>query len=171
MRPQRTRSNRARCPRRRPVPGQRSLSGTAGTCSSASNWRCFDASVSVGLSAEFPAGHETATGQRAYQEAERQGVASEVKVEEVAAHGLLAKFVREHLDERAFLGGCHESELVERCGRILVSIRICDSRPDEADQSGLLVNGSQTLKECVLSACQSLEVNEQGPGTPTERTL
>ena len=83
-----------------------------------------------------------------------------MEVEEVAALGLLAKFVREHLDERAFLCGCHESELVERCGRILVSFWICDPRPDEADQSGLLVNGSQTLKECVLSVCQGLEVNE-----------
>src|SRR5665647_1076374 len=58
---------------------------------------------------------------------------------------------------------CHESELVERCGRIVVSIRICDPRSDEGDQSGLLVNGSQTLKECVLSVCQGLEANEQGP--------
>src|SRR5450631_2402146 len=124
----------------------------SGTCSSASSQRRFDASASVGLSAEFPAGHETATGQRGYQEAERQGVAREVEVEEVAALGLLVEFVREHLDERAFMGGCHESELVERCGHILVSIRIGDPRPDEAEQSGLLVNGSQTLKERVLSA-------------------
>ncbi len=118
----------------------------------------------VGLSAEFPAGHETATGEYAYQEAESEGVAGEVEVEEVAARGLLAEFVREHLDERAFMGGCQESELVERLGRILVSARICDPRPDEADQSGVLVDGSQTLKECVLSVCQGLEVNEQGPG-------
>src|SRR5450756_2982834 len=75
----------------------------------------------LGLSAEFPAGHETATGQRAYQEAERQGVASEVEVKEVAAFGLLAEFVREHLDERAFMGGCHESELVERLSLIHIS--------------------------------------------------
>ena len=85
-----------------------------------------------------------------------------MEVEEVAALRLLAKFVREHLDERAFLRGCHESELVERCGRILVSIRICDPGPDEADQGGLLVDSSQTLKECVLSVCQGIEVNEQG---------
>jgi hypothetical protein len=87
-----------------------------------------------------------------------------VEVEEVAARGLLAELLREHLDERAFMGGCHESELVERCGRILASIRFCDPRPDEADQSGLLVNGSQTLKACVLPVCQCVEVNEQGPG-------
>ena len=76
--------------------------------------RRFDASVSIGLSEKFPAGHETAAGQRAHQEAEREGVASEVDVEEVAVFGLLVEFVREYLDERAFMRGCHESELVER---------------------------------------------------------
>ena len=100
----------------------------------------------------------------AYEEAEREGVANEVEVEEVTAFGLLVGFVREHLGEGAVMGWCLESELVVRRDRILVSIRFCDPRPDEADQSGLLANGTQTLKECVLSVCQGLEVNEQGPG-------
>jgi hypothetical protein len=54
-----------------------------------------------------------------------RGVACEVDVEEVVALRLLAELVPEHLHERAFMRGCHESELLERCGRILVSIRIC----------------------------------------------
>jgi hypothetical protein len=124
----------------------------------------FDPSASDGLSAELPAGHETATGQRAYLEAESQSVASEVEVKEVAALGLLAVSLREHLDERTIMRGCHASEFLERCGRILVSIRICDPHPEESDQSGLLVKGSQTPKECVLSLCQGLEVNEKRPG-------
>src|SRR5450756_2239685 len=55
------------------------------------------------LSAKFPASHETAPGQRAYQEAEREGVASEVDVEEVIALRLLAELLPEHLYERAFI--------------------------------------------------------------------
>jgi hypothetical protein len=124
----------------------------------------FDPSASGGLSAQLPAGHETATGQRAYLEAESQSVASEVEVKEVASLGLLAESLREHLDERAVMRGCHASEFLERRGRILVSIRICDPHPDESDQSGLLVKGSQTLKERVLSLCQFREVNEKRPG-------
>jgi hypothetical protein len=124
----------------------------------------FDLSVSGGLSAELPTGHETATGQRAYLEAESQSVASEVEVKEVAALGLLAVSLREYLDERAVMRGCHASEFLQRCGRILVSIRICDPHPDESDQSSRLVKGSQTPKEFVLSLCQGREVNEKGPG-------
>ena len=121
-------------------------------------------SVSGRLSAELPAGHQTATGQQAYLEAESQPVAGEVKEEEVAALGLLAVSLREHLDERAVVGGCHASELLESCGRILIAIRIGDPHPDESEQGGLLVKGSQTLQERVLSLRQGLEVNEKGPG-------
>jgi hypothetical protein len=115
-------------------------------------------------SAELPTGHKTTTGQRADQEAKREGVTSEMDVEEVAALRLRTELLPEHLYASAFIRWCHESEVVERCGRILVSIRLCDPRPDEADQSGLLCQGSQTLQECALLVCQGLEVDEQGSG-------
>jgi hypothetical protein len=35
------------------------------------------------------------------------------------------------------MGGRHASELPERCGRVLVSIRIGDPHPDESEQSSL----------------------------------
>jgi len=123
-----------------------------------------DPSASGGLSAELPAGHETATGQHAYLEAESQSVAGEVEIKKVAALGRLAVSLREHLDERAVSRGCHASEFLQRCGRILVANRIRDPHPDESDQSGLLAKGSQTPKERVLSLCQAREVNEKGPG-------
>ena len=124
----------------------------------------FDPSVSGGLSGQLPAGHETAAGQGAHLEAESQSIASEVEVKEVAALGLLAVSLGEHFDERAIMRGCHASEFLERCGRILVSIHIGDPHPDESDQSGLLVKGSQSPKEFTLSLCQFREVNEKGPG-------
>jgi hypothetical protein len=123
-----------------------------------------DPSASGGLSAELPAGHDTATGQHAYLEAESQSVASEVEVKEVAALGRLAVSLREHLDEHAAMHRRHASEFLQRSGPILVSNRICDPHPDKSDQCGLLAKGSQTPKECVLSLCQGREVNKKRPG-------
>ena len=95
---------------------------------------------------------------------ESQPVASEVEIKKVAALGLIAVSLREHLDEHAVMRGCHASEFLQRCGGILISTGIGYPHPDESDQSSLLAKGGQPPKQRVLSLTQGREVNEKRPG-------
>ena len=50
-------------------------------------------------------------------------------VKEVVARRLIAQLLPEHLDQRSLACGCRQSELVERPGRVMVSMRGCDPVP------------------------------------------